>query len=682
MSSSHENIKNDPPEEEEEEERKDTTTCLPSMKKETKPDPSLIIEGVHMDRRNEPKDLMTSFVCLGEAEVHDDDQKKPPPSLPSVKKETEREPSAITAEEYEDPPSDHGNINSTFVGPGEAKVHDDDQKKPPPSLASVEKETKPDPSVITAEEHADPPSDHGNINSTFVGPGEAAAHDDDQKKPAATIKPGAVSVAPVAFTSGSNHGTIGMSLRERREQQKIEEANLVHAGASSSLVANSSAGSSGAGGPDYKDQVRDTSSSYSSPSHAVASVPGAVSVAPGSSSVTRTKQDPLAPAQTSSSIISASSVGAETSSTISRPGAHSITSSMSSDPQQGPRAKYEMMEQNRSVTGSTTSSSAAAAAAEAEASSSLNESSQPGAHASNVSASMGARQKYEMMHISDQLEREEETKVMESFDEDEDDSSDYKFGAAESVRAKAAAVGTAAVIGAMEGSAEQQNGGPDFKDQVRNAQIHRAGPDEVLDGSSNGAEATDQSKMNSKSVKDADATKGGESHEPYSAEHVMASGGKLIEAQLVEESAPTESAIHVAVELHEEEPPRKTWKTISITVVLMLLVIGGVLGGVLGSQSSSSSEDEPRVVVLTSAPTEAPPVVFTACDNATSLELGDIVNATIGVNATILTDFPTCGTAVAVPEATGVWFNFKLGENDTSTGVSISTCTGDSSLEW
>ena len=138
----------------------------------------------------------------------------------------------------------------------------------------------------------------------------------------------------------------------------------------------------------------------------------------------------------------------------------------------------------------------------------------------------------------------------------------------------------------------------------------------------------------------------------------------LIEAHLVDDPR---SAIHVAVEL-EPEPPRKRWKTIMIIVVAVLVLVGAVVGGVVGSQDNSEEVVQPKNVL-------------TACPNATSLELGNIVNATIGINETIPTDIEHCGMAERVPDALGVWYNFELGENNNATGVSISTCTGNSSLD-
>ena len=49
----------------------------------------------------------------------------------------------------------------------------------------------------------------------------------------------------------------------------------------------------------------------------------------------------------------------------------------------------------------------------------------------------------------------------------------------------------------------------------------------------------------------------------------------------------------------------------------------------------------------------------------------------LGVNSSIPADVPTCGTAVLTPGAAGIWLKFETGENDTATGVSISTCTSD-----
>jgi len=186
-------------------------------------------------------------------------------------------------------------------------------------------------------------------------------------------------------------------------------------------------------------------------------------------------QDPSAPALTSTSIISASSMGAGSAS-----GAAAVSSSS-----------------NESA-------------------------SRPGARASNVPASKGARQKYEMMHASDLAA---EAKEMERDDHD-DSNSGVGVGAA---------VATFAAVGAVAGSAEQQNDGPNFKDQVREAH-NRAGPEDM--GS------MERSHPGSHPVKGPDNAENNANSEEYSAEYVTPSGAnRLIEAELVEENPAADGAI-------------------------------------------------------------------------------------------------------------------------------------------
>ena len=233
--------------------------------------------------------------------------------------------------------------------------------------------------------------------------------------------------------------------------------------------------------------------------------------------------------------------------------------------------------------------------------------------------------------------------------------------------------GAATVPGATAGSAQQRDQGPNFKDQVR----------EVPEGGRTFESDMDEESANlpaSQSIQNPDYTDVLEAPDENAAEDrrvANAESNNLIEAELVKDP---HSAIHVAVEV-EEQPTRSHWKTIALIVVGMLVLIGAVVGGVVGSQSRNSSSSTDRVVVVTTAPTAAPPPVLTACDNATLLELGNIVNATIGLNTTTLENVPTCGTAVSVPGAAGVWLKFEKGEDDTAAGVSISTCTGDPSLD-
>jgi len=387
---------------------------------------------------------------------------------------------------------------------------------------------------------------------------------------------------------------------------------------------------------------------------AVTKKPGAIAVAPTTAASTtrsttgmslRERKEQQKMEETNSAGASASSAIA--SSVAARSGARGA----------GPDYKDQVRDGAASVPGAVASSSGSSSRAGQDPSESA---SRPGARASNVPASKGARQKYEMMHASDLAA---EAKEMERDDHD-DSNSGGGVGAA---------VATFAAVGAVAGSAEQQNNGPHFKDQVREAQ-NRAGPEDMdsMEGDS------ERSHPGSHLVKGPDNAENNANSEEYSAEYVAPSGAnRLIEAELVEENPVADGAIHVAVELHEEEPPQKPWKTIAIVVVVMLLVLGGVVGAIVGTQSNSSS-NERSPELATRAPTESPP---TACDNATLLELEDIVSASIGVNATILTEsFSACGTADPVPEAAGVWFNFQLGENDTPTGVSISTCTDDPEL--
>jgi len=214
----------------------------------------------------------------------------------------------------------------------------------------------------------------------------------------------------------------------------------------------------------------------------------------------------------------------------------------------------------------------------------------------------------------------------------------------------AAAVG--ATAGAVAGSARQQVGHPFFKDQVHN--VSREGiasePLSTL--------RLDEKASHASSLSIDDGSDGSDVFRPP--EVFFAEG---LQAELVKDPP---SAMNVAVEI-EQEAPYPPLKRNLIIMVALLLVIGGVIGGVLGSQSSSS----PGV----------PPPMLTACDNATLLELGGIVNVTtIVANATISTEIPTCGTAT-VPEAEGVWFSYETGTLIVDTEqLIITTCAADVSL--
>ena len=199
-------------------------------------------------------------------------------------------------------------------------------------------------------------------------------------------------------------------------------------------------------------------------------------------------------------------------------------------------------------------------------------------------------------------------------------------GGSDDSKIGAAAVG--ATAGAVAGSARQQVGHPFFKDQVHNVS---------QDSSLSIDEGSDD---------DSDV---------FRPPEVFFAKG--LQAELVKDPP---SAIDVAVEL-EQEPPHSPLKRNLLIMVALLLVIGGVIGGVLGSQRSSSPD--------------VPPAMLTACDNATLLELGDIVNATtIGVNATISTDIPAACSAT-VPENEGVWFFHETGTRIEDTEqLIITTC--------
>jgi len=229
----------------------------------------------------------------------------------------------------------------------------------------------------------------------------------------------------------------------------------------------------------------------------------------------------------------------------------------------------------------------------------------------------------------------------------------------QSNRSYAAKIGVAAAdgagAGAMAGSAKQQVGHPFFKDQVRNVS---------QEGMASAPVTTDilgeqANYASSQSVIDAsDGSDGSDVFRPPEADNEQPGSSHLIQAELV---ADPRSVMNVAVEL-EQELPRM--KTNLIIMFVILLVIGGVIGSVLGSQSSSSPEVPP----------------LTACDNATLLELDDMVNVTtIGVNATISTDIPACGNGAAVPEAKGVWFFYETGTQieDTERMIITTCATGD-----